>query len=85
MLFASSRGQLPADVLIAETATALGAASGKAAQSELRKLLRSMNAYYTNRIEGALWPEAEQDQALLEGEVGLGSPSRDSGRRKHPG
>lgn len=33
----------------------------------------------------ALWPEAEQDQALLEGELGLGSPSRGSHKRKHPG
>jgi hypothetical protein len=33
----------------------------------------------------ALWPEAEQDQALLESEVGLGSPSRSSLRRKPPG
>lgn len=33
-------------------ATALGTASGQAAQHELRRLLRSMNAYYNNRIEG---------------------------------
>jgi hypothetical protein len=33
----------------------------------------------------ALWPEAEQDQALLEGEVGLGSGSRGSSKRKPPG
>ena len=79
-------------------ATALGAASGKTAQTELRKLLRSMNSYYTNRIEGehtrpsdieralqqnfsALWPEAEQDQDLLDGEVGTGPVPRATPRR----
>jgi hypothetical protein len=79
-------------------ATALGAASGKTAQTELRKLLRSMNSYYTNRIEGehtrpsdieralqqnfpALWPEAEQDQGLLDGAVGTGPVPRATPRR----
>lgn len=37
-------------------ATALGSASGKTAQFEQRKLLRSMNSYYTNRIEGDAHP-----------------------------
>ncbi len=37
---------------LTRAATALGSASGKTAQIELRALLRSMNSYYTNRIEG---------------------------------
>lgn len=37
---------------LTRAATTLGTASGKAAQVELRALLRSMNSYYTNRIEG---------------------------------
>lgn len=45
-------------------ATALGATSGKAAQSELRKLLRSMNSYYTNRIEGEHTRPSDIERAL---------------------
>ena len=45
-------------------AMALGAASGKAAQSELRKLLRSMNSYYTNRIEGEHTRPSDIERAL---------------------
>ena len=45
-------------------ATALGAASGKTAQSELRKLLRSMNSYYTNRIEGEHTRPSDIERAL---------------------
>jgi Fic family protein len=45
-------------------ATALGSASGKNAQSELRKLLRSMNSYYTNRIEGEHTRPSDIERAL---------------------
>jgi Fic family protein len=45
-------------------ATALSAASGRAAQSELRKLLRSMNSYYTNRIEGEHTRPSDIERAL---------------------
>ena len=45
-------------------ATALGSASGKTAQSELRKLLRSMNSYYTNRIEGEHTRPSDIERAL---------------------
>ncbi|MEI8264849.1 MAG: Fic family protein [Betaproteobacteria bacterium] len=45
-------------------ATAFGAASGKTAQSELRKLLRSMNSYYTNRIEGEHTRPSDIERAL---------------------
>jgi len=45
-------------------ATALGTASGKAAQSELRALLRSMNSYYTNRIEGEHTRPSDIERAL---------------------
>lgn len=37
---------------LARAANALGAVSASGAQFELRKLLRSMNSYYTNRLEG---------------------------------
>jgi len=45
-------------------ATALGTASGHAAQHELRKLLRSMNSYYTNRIEGEHTRPSDIERAL---------------------
>ena len=45
-------------------ATALGTASGSAAQTELRKLLRSMNSYYTNRIEGEHTRPSDIERAL---------------------
>ena len=45
-------------------ATALGAASGKTAHTELRKLLRSMNSYYTNRIEGEHTRPSDIERAL---------------------
>lgn len=47
-------------------ATALGTTSGQAAQSELRKLLRSMNSYYTNRIEGEHTRPGDIERALQE-------------------
>lgn len=47
-------------------ATALGSASGKTAQSELRKLLRSMNSYYTNRIEGEHTRPSDIERALVQ-------------------
>ena len=37
---------------LARAANALGAVAGQGALLELRTLLRSMNSYYTNRIEG---------------------------------
>ena len=49
---------------LARKATALGSASGQAAQSELRKLLRSMNSYYTNRIEGEHTRPSDIERAL---------------------
>jgi Fic family protein len=65
---------LPAELLLApllekagdlsRKATALGSASGQAAQSELRKLLRSMNSYYTNRIEGEHTRPSDIERAL---------------------
>jgi Fic family protein len=45
-------------------ATALGTGSEKAAQSELRTLLRSMNSYYTNRIEGEHTRPSDIERAL---------------------
>jgi Fic family protein len=45
-------------------ATALGSVSGKTGQSELRKLLRSMNSYYTNRIEGEHTRPSDIERAL---------------------
>lgn len=65
---------MPADAVLApllekagdltRKATALGTAAGKAAQSELRKLLRSMNSYYTNRIEGEHTRPSDIERAL---------------------
>ena len=49
---------------LTRAATALGSASGKTAQRELRALLRSMNSYYTNRIEGQHTRPHKIDQAL---------------------
>jgi Fic family protein len=45
-------------------AVALGAASGQLAQQELRGLLRSMNSYYTNRIEGEHTRPSDIERAL---------------------
>lgn len=49
---------------LTRAATALGTASGKAAQLELRALLRSMNSYYTNRIEGEHTRPSDIERAL---------------------
>lgn len=49
---------------LARQATALGTASGPAAQTELRQLLRSMNSYYTNRIEGEHTRPSDIERAL---------------------
>ena len=49
---------------LARAATALGTTSGRAAQLELRALLRSMNSYYTNRIEGEHTRPIEIERAL---------------------
>jgi Fic family protein len=51
---------------LTRAATALGSASGKAAQAELRALLRSMNSYYTNRIEGEHTRPSDIERALHE-------------------
>ena len=65
---------LPAEAVVApllelasdltRKATALGTTSGRAAQFELRKLLRSMNSYYTNRIEGEHTRPSDIERAL---------------------
>ena len=44
--------------------TALGTASGATAQRELRTLLRSMNSYYSNRIEGEHTRPSDIERAL---------------------
>ena len=49
---------------LARAATALGTVSGKTAQIELRALLRSMNSYYTNRIEGEHTRPSDIERAL---------------------
>ena len=49
---------------LARAATALGTVSGKSAQLELRALLRSMNSYYTNRIEGEHTRPSDIERAL---------------------
>lgn len=49
---------------LTRAATALGTASGKTAQRELRTLLRSMNSYYTNRIEGEHSRPSDIERAL---------------------
>lgn len=49
---------------LARAATRLGAAAGAGAQSELRALLRSMNSYYTNRIEGEHTRPSDIERAL---------------------
>jgi Fic family protein len=49
---------------LTRAATALGTTSGKAAQVELRALLRSMNSYYTNRIEGEHTRPSDIERAL---------------------
>lgn len=49
---------------LARAAIALGTASGKTAQIELRSLLRSMNSYYTNRMEGEHTRPSDIERAL---------------------
>ena len=49
---------------LTRAAAALGASAGKASQSELRTLLRSMNSYYTNRIEGEHTRPRDIERAL---------------------
>jgi Fic family protein len=49
---------------LTRAATALGSASGPAAQQELRGLLRSMNSYYSNRIEGEHTRPSDIERAL---------------------
>jgi len=51
--------------LVRESAS-LGAAAAPAARSELRALLRSMNSYYTNRIEGEHTRPSDIERALLQ-------------------
>jgi len=45
-------------------ANALGVAAAQGAQPELRKLLRSMNSYYTHRIEGEHTRPSDIERAL---------------------
>ena len=49
---------------LARAATALGTVSGKSVQLDLRALLRSMNSYYTNRIEGEHTRPSDIERAL---------------------
>lgn len=49
---------------LVHAATALGAVAAPAAQSELRALLRSMNSYYSNRIEGEHTRPSDIERAL---------------------
>ena len=49
---------------LSRAATALGNTAGQTAQLELRKLLRSMNSYYTNRIEGEHTRPSDIERAL---------------------
>lgn len=49
---------------LARAATALGSASGRTAQHGLRVLLRSMNSYYTQRIEGEHTRPSDIERAL---------------------
>ena len=49
---------------LARAANALGVAAAQGAQPELRRLLRSMNSYYTNRIEGEHTRPSDIERAL---------------------
>ena len=49
---------------LSRAATALGNTAGQTAQLELRKLLRSMNSYYTHRIEGEHTRPSDIERAL---------------------
>ena len=49
---------------LTRAAAAFGAASGQPAPLELRALLRSMNSYYTNRIEGEHTRPSDIERAL---------------------
>jgi len=52
-----------ADDLIRESAS-LGASAAPAVAAELRALLRSLNSYFTNRIEGQHTRPADVERAL---------------------
>lgn len=49
---------------LTRAATTLGASAAPAAHQELRVLLRSMNSYYTNRMEGEHTRPSDIDKAL---------------------
>src|SRR5258706_5001371 len=49
---------------LTRAATSLGASAAAPAQRELRVLLRSMNSYYTNRIEGEHTRPSDIDRPL---------------------
>jgi Fic family protein len=49
---------------LSRAATTLSTAAGQTAQLELRKLLRSMNSYYSNRIEGEHTRPSDIERAL---------------------
>jgi Fic family protein len=51
---------------LTRAASALGSAASAASHSELRALLRRMNSYYTNRLEGEHTRPSDIDRALLE-------------------
>lgn len=57
-------------------ASSLGTATGQAAQSELRKLLRSMNSYYTNCIEGENIRPSDIERALQQDFAANGDVAR---------
>lgn len=49
---------------LSRAAVALGTATAAVAQTELRSLLRSMNSYYTNRLEGEHTRPSDIEPAL---------------------
>ncbi|MDB6002417.1 MAG: filamentation induced by cAMP protein Fic, partial [Rhizobacter sp.] len=51
---------------LTRAANALGASTAPTAQRELRALLRNMNSYYTNRIEGEHTRPSDIERALLQ-------------------
>ncbi|MBK1689676.1 Fic family protein [Rubrivivax gelatinosus] len=61
--------------LVRESAS-LGAAAAPAARSELRALLRSMNSYYTNRIEGEHTRPSDIERALQQDYAGDADTAR---------
>ena len=63
-LLPSALKQEPLLALAHDLSRAAGALTGQPAPAELRNLLRAMNSYYTNRIEGQHTRPLELEQAL---------------------